>query len=363
MLAMPRPRPAHLHREITRHGRAVWYFRDDKGPRIRLRSDYGSAAFDAEYQAALEGKPRQNAVASSGSLAWLIDRYRETTAWAALSIATRKQRERILIGIIKAAGKEPIARIDKTTIERGIERRSPAAGKHFLQTLRGLLAWAAKAGHIKADPTPGLKVSQPATDGHHTWTEEECAAFEARWPVGTRERVAYDVLTYTGLRRGDAVRLGRPHVKDGIATIRTEKTGEVVAFRILPPLQTSIDAGPVGELTFIAGERGRPMMKESFGTWFRMACKLAGVPGSAHGLRKAGATRAAENGATEAELDAMFGWRGSGMAALYTRAARRKKLSLAAADKMLTEREANIYSRTSLSGAGEGEKSSNKSKR
>jgi integrase len=40
------------------------------------------------------------------------------------------------------------------------------------------------------------------------------------------------------------------------------------------------------------------MVKESFGAWFREACKSAGVPGSAHGLRKAGATRAAENGAT-----------------------------------------------------------------
>jgi hypothetical protein len=52
-----------------------------------------------------------------------------------------------------------------------------------------------------------------------------------------------------------------------------------------------------------------PMVKESFGTWFRGACKAAGVPGSAHGLRKAGATRAANSGATEAELEAIIGWK------------------------------------------------------
>jgi integrase len=175
--------------------------------------------------------------------------------------------------------------------------------------------WANLAG---SDPTKELKVILPTTDGHHVWTEDECAAFEARWPRGTRERVAFDVLLYTGLRRGDAVRLGRPHVRDGVATIRTEKTGQVVTIPILPPLQASLDAGPIGELTFIAGERGRPMKKESFGTWFRKACNAAGVPGSAHGLRKAGATRAANNGATEAQLEAIFGWRGGGMASLYT---------------------------------------------
>ena len=45
-----------------------------------------------------------------------------------------------------------------------------------------------------------------------------------RWPIGTRQRVWLDVLIYTGLRRGDAVRFGRQHVRDGIATIKTEKT-------------------------------------------------------------------------------------------------------------------------------------------
>jgi hypothetical protein len=62
---------------------------------------------------------------------------------------------------------------------------------------------------------------------------------------------------------------------------------------------------------------------------------------AAHGLRKVGATRAADNGATVAELEAIFGWRGGGMAALYTEEANRKKLSIEAG-----ERKANFYSLT-----------------
>ena len=48
---------------------------------------------------------------------------------------------------------------------------------------------------------------------------------------------------------------------------------------------------------------------------------------SAHGLRKASATIAAESGATESELNAMFGWSGHQMAQLYTKKADRKRLA------------------------------------
>ena len=353
MQSMPRPRPHHLHRETSRHGRAVWYVRTGKGRRIRLRGDYGTPEFMAAYDAAMAGKPApKSARFNAQSLGWLIERYRESGAWAKLSQATRRQRERILSSITERTGTTLFSRIDRGAIERGIERRNQYAARHFVQTMRGLFQWAIKAKLADSDPTAELKVTLPASDGHHVWTDDECASFEARWPRGTRERLAFDVLLYTGLRRGDAVRLGRPHVRNGIASIRTEKTGQTVTIPVLPPLQASFDAGPVGELTFIAGERGRPMKKELFGTWFREACEKAGVPGSAHGLRKAGATRAANNGATEAQLEAIFGWRGGGMASLYTREANRAKLARDAAVMLLSERDSNIYSRTSSLGAG-----------
>ncbi|HET8919456.1 MAG TPA: tyrosine-type recombinase/integrase, partial [Xanthobacteraceae bacterium] len=361
----PRPRPPHLHREITRHGRIAWYVRIGNGPRTRIHAEYGSPEFAAAYQAAIAGKAAPGPTKfNARTLGWLIVQYRDSIAWAKLSGATRRQRESILRAISRTAGNEPISRINTAAIEKGIDRRTnrPHAARHLLQTMRGMFQWAVKAKHAGNDPTKDLKTIRPPTDGHHVWTDEECATFEARWPRGTRERLAFDLLLYTGLRRGDAVRLGRPHVKNSIASIRTEKTGEVVTIPILPPLQASIDAGPIGELTFICGDHGRPMKKESFGNWFREVCKKADVPGSAHGLRKAGATRAANNGATEAQLEAIFGWRGGGMAALYTREANRVKLAREAATKLLTERDANIYSRTLASGAGKKSKKTTKSK-
>jgi integrase len=348
MSIMPRPRPPHLLRETTRHGKAVWYVRIDKGPRIRLRSPYGTREFEEEYQAALINKPRPKLGAPiSGTLAWLIERYRETAAWAALSAATRRQRENIFKQVLESAGDKPFARISSDIIIAGRERRekTPHQARHFLDAMRGLFRWALHAKHVRTDPTAGVEnPRRESGEGFLPWTEQHVAAYQHRWPIGTRQRVWLDVLLYTGLRRGDAVRLGRPHVRAGIATIKTEKSKlkVEVTLPILSVLARTLDAGPCGEMTFICGERGQPLSKESFGNEFKVACRAAGVPGSAHGVRKIAAATAAANGATTSQLMALFGWTTSDMAELYTKAADRQRLAKASAHTLANNERTSI---------------------
>ena len=293
MQIMPRPRPPHLHRQRTQHGKWVWYVRKGHGRRIRIRAEYGTAEFDDAYQAAIAGQAssRPRLISAVGSLAWLLERYRETAAWQLLSLATKRQRENIFRQVLKTAGNSPFGKIKQADIVAGRERRSatPAQARHFLDAMRGLFRWALEAQHLKTDPTFGLKSPQPKKGpGFRMWTEEEMAAYESPWPIGTRERVWLDVLAYTGLRRGDAVRLGRQHVRNGVATIKTEKGGGnvTVTLPMLPVLTRTLEAGPCGDLTFIVGANGKPLIKESFGNLFRKACNAAGVSGSAHGVRK-----------------------------------------------------------------------------
>ncbi|WP_296583070.1 tyrosine-type recombinase/integrase [Xanthobacter sp.] len=337
---MPRPRPPHLHRQRTRHGETVWYVRRGHGPRTRIRAPYDTPEFWAEYRAAIEGAPAPAKGKKPHSLEWGIDLYRRGSAWAALSQATRRQSENIFRKVIATAGAEPLAKITPAVILAGRERRaaSPHAANNFLKTMRRFFAWAAGDGGLVAvDPTKGVSLLKGRNDddGFHTWTEDEVSRFEARWPLGTREHLALYLLLYTGFRRGDVVRLGRQHVRDGIITFRTEKTGTVVTIPVLPPLARAIEATDTGDLTFLVTERRQPFVKESFGNWFRKACREAGCPGSAHGLRKAGATRAAENGATERELMALFGWSSAKMAQHYTKAADARRLALGSAHKLL----------------------------
>lgn len=362
MDAMPRPRPPHLHRETNRHGTIVWYVRIGKGPRIRVKAQFGTAEFDEQYKDAIAGTPRNGESARAGSLSWLIERYRESTAWTKLSLDVRKQRERVFKKLNDAHGMEPFVYVDRKNVAAGHDRRKdrPHAARMFVMTLRGLFKWAVAADLASADPTQGIETPRPKTAGFTPWTKEWCEAFEKRWKTGTRERLAYDIFKHTGLRRGDAVRLGRQHVKivavgkrkvkKSVATIRTEKTGEVVSIVLPNALLASIKASPTGDLTFIVGERGKPYAKAAFGNWFGKVCKAAGVSGRAHGIRKTRATLAAENGATERELDAMFGWRGGGMSRLYTESANRARLAAEGAAKL--EQEMNFYSRTQEQGAG-----------
>lgn len=335
MDTVPRPRPPHLHREITRHGKPVWYVREGQGPRIRIKGEYGTPEFELAYHAAIKGAASPPVPkAAKGSLEWLWMLYRQTGAWTELSMATRRQRENIMRQVLATGGNQPLSSITGKAIESGIQRRKPYAARHFVDTLHGMFKWAVKAQHVTADPTAGRAIQKPKTKGFPVWTEEELERFELRWPRGTRERVMFDVFIYTGLRRGDAARLGKQHIRHGVITIDTEKTGTRVTIPVLPELEQTIAAGPTGELAIISSKKGQPIRKEVLGNLFKIACRAAGINKSAHGIRKAAATRAANNGATVATLEAIFGWEGGQMAALYTRAADRRRLAAEHMDKL-----------------------------
>src|SRR5262245_1135208 len=113
---MPRPRPPHLHREESRHGSVVWYVRKGHGARIRLKAEYGTPSFWSEYRAALEGAPMP--------ANWALHRYRNSSAWAALANATRRQRENVFSAVVTTAGTVPLNDITADIIRAGRERRA-----------------------------------------------------------------------------------------------------------------------------------------------------------------------------------------------------------------------------------------------
>ncbi len=137
--------------------------------------------------------------------------------WRELSAATRSQRAGLLKETKKLSGDAPADTINKLSVQKGMDQRAhqPHGANNWLKTMRGLFGWGVALDIVPADPTRSVKLLKGANDrnGFHEWSEDEVARYEARWPVGTRERLALDILLYTGLRRGDAARLGRPHVR------------------------------------------------------------------------------------------------------------------------------------------------------
>ena len=153
--------------------------------------------------------------------------------------------------------------------------------------------------------------------------------------IGTKARLAFDLLLYTGVRRSDVVRLGPQMERDGKLRFSEIKGGSRIVkaheLPILPPLRQSIGATPTGHLVYLVTAYGHPHSAKGFGTWFKNRCREAGVGHlSAHGLRKLGAQRCAEAGATEHQLMALFGWTNPQQAAVYTKKADRAKLEAAA---------------------------------
>jgi integrase len=211
----------------------------------------------------------------------------------------------------------------------------PGSANNRVKRLRAILAWAlandiAGVAANVAARVPLLKAKKAG--GFPVWTPADIDRFEARHAISSRARLALALLCFTGARRSDIVLLGRQHVRDGRLRFLMQKGRNreplTVDIPLNPELQSVIDASPTGDLTFLITEQGRPFTAPGFTNWFRKRCKEAGIPNlSAHGLRKAAATRAAERGATTSELMGIFGWRNISQAEIYTRAAERGRLA------------------------------------
>jgi integrase len=193
--------------------------------------------------------------------------------------------------------------------------------------LRILMKFAVDEELRPDDPTVGIKPVTSKTEGFHSWSEEEIAAFEKAHPMGTRARLAFALLLYTGQRRSDVIKMGRQHLRAERITVRQQKTGVQLEIPVHPELARVIAATPSDNLTFLVtkahrANRSKPFTAAGFGNWFRGMCNDADLPHcSAHGLRKAVARRLAEAGCSEHVIAAITGHRSLQEVRRYTASA------------------------------------------
>jgi integrase len=161
-----------------------------------------------------------------------------------------------------------------------------------------VVAVAITAGLRPGNPTTVIWVKLRATAGFKTWPEDAIAQFKARHPIGSKARLAFGLLLYTAQRRGDVIRMGRQHIKDGFIRVAQQKTGAVLEIPIIPELREILAAHPAEHLTFLRTRTGDPFGAPAFTNWFRDRCAEVGLPRGlvAHGLRKAACRRLAEAG-------------------------------------------------------------------
>lgn len=339
---MKRRNPKYTHGFVDHDGKPRYYLRAPGLPRVPLPGLPWSPEFMQARANALAGQWPAPELGSSRTVAGtvnaaLVSYYQSSAFRDGLSASSQRMRRNILERFREEHGDRRIALMPKRAIQAILSKKSPAASANWRKALRGLVDHCLALDMIEKDPLAGVKLVPIKSDGHHTWSAEECAQFEAFHPIGTRERLAYELLLQVGHSRCDIVRMGRQHVRGGTLSLKRQKTGVAFDVPVMPLLQAAIDAMPKGDhLTFLATSHGKPFTAAGFGNWFRDACNAAGLSKHcrAHGLRKAAATRAADRGATTTQLMAWFGWKTSGEAERYTRGADRKNAAAALGEIM-----------------------------
>lgn len=330
----------HVHRFKDRHGRARAYLRVPGKPSVALPGDVGSPEFMAAYHNAcadLSVSTGSTGTAKPYSMNDLALRYFQSTAFKGKSDRTRYVERQQIDRFLKAHGDKGARTVKAVHLDAIFAAMAdrPAAAMDLRKRLRLVFRHAIKLGWRDDNP---VDATDTFTLGkHHTWTEDEIAAFHAAWPHGTTQRAAFDLLLFTGQRSGDVRQMTWADLAGGrVRVVAQDKTGQAVSVRQHSELSATLAKHQRAHVVVIVSERGAPFSEGGFGNWMAKAIAKAGLPERCvpHGLRKAAARRLAEAGATDREIMSITGHRTVKEVTRYTDAADRARMADAGMEKV-----------------------------
>ncbi|MBS3649660.1 tyrosine-type recombinase/integrase [Pseudaminobacter sp. 19-2017] len=275
-----------------------------------------------------------NVVAGTASAA--IAGFYRSAEYKALARITQATYRNTLERFRKDYGHLPLGGMRTVDVNRILDSVSPGSAVHLRKRLHQLFEYAIGAGLVTANPVKDAKRVGKKTKGYRTWSEFDIAAYRARWGEGTRQRLAMEILLYTGLRRADAVRLGWRHIAGDRIEITASKTGAELSIPIHEELWRFLKELPRTDPAFIVTAYGKQRSDKAFTAFIAEAAAKSEIKAQAspHGLRKAACRRLAEAGASAHEIMSITGHTKMEEILTYTRAAEQKRLSQAAMAKM-----------------------------
>lgn len=340
---MTRIRLKHIDHFVDRHGKWRYYYRPKRGARVALPGEPGSPEFMAAYEKAARGEPVEAKVGprlrgEAGTFARLLQDYFSSPDFLSLASSTQRAYRRVMENWVlgEGIGHRRVAEMRREHVAKMMAKRAatPGAANDLLKKIRILTGFAIVNGHRTDDPT--LKMKKYKAGEWHTWTEDEIAQFEARWPEGTRERLVFALHLYTGQRVSDVTHMQADDL--GIGTIRVTqiKTKAKLDIPLHPVLKRVLElrkhrVGPLARTSF-----GKPFSEKGLANYMADAIGKAGLPDRCvtHGLRKAAARRLAEAGCSVHEIMSITGHQTLGEVERYTKAAEQKRLARAAIDRL-----------------------------
>jgi integrase len=288
----------------------------------------------AAYHAALAAEPPPIGATKTppGSMTALVVSWYASAEFARLAPSSKATYRRIVERFLADHGRKLVADLESKHVRSLLDTKAgtPAAANRLLSILKLLMRHAVERGWRADDPTLHIRKVRYSKAPYPQWTEEDIARFEARWPLGTRARLALALLLYTGQRRSDVIRMGRQHIRDGLLEVTQAKTNTRLGIPIHPALQAALDACPVDHLTFLMTEQGRPFASgNAFYNWFVDCARKAGLAEglSPHGLRKSIGRRLVEAGCTPHQVAAITGHKTLSEVERYTRDANQEGMA------------------------------------
>ncbi|APG10173.1 hypothetical protein BKD09_17740 [Bradyrhizobium japonicum] len=333
--------PPYVDRFVDRHGKARHYFRKHGGPRVPLEGLPWSAPFMTAYKAAAEGQgavPKGTHAIVRGTVEAAIIGYLGSNDWKQQAQTSRELRKPIIERFRGDYGVHKLRALRRGHVQQIIADKTPSAQSNWLKALRHFTGWALRENLIAADPCAGVKLARkPQTGGFMTWTEDHVATYRAKYPLGSKPRLALELMLNLGVRISDARQIGPQHVKDGVLeNFQPQKTSTTGGHTINVPVNGDLARAVaamavVGRESYLVTSEGRILTAKYLGELMRRWCNDAGLPEcTSHGLRKLNLVRLAEAGCSVFEVASISGHRNLKEVETYTAAANRKKLALIA---------------------------------
>jgi len=364
---MRRKLPPHVEKNVVK-GHVYLSYRVGKGPRIKLPRDPTSDEFKAAYAAAMAGEVaarRSAAIEMPRSIGAVITSYLNSDAFRSLSEGSKSGYRSRMDQIRRDHGHRAFVGLTKDRIEEKVLKplnNRPGAKIDTLKKLRILIRHATDdLKWITIDPSEGIKRAR--SKEIRAWSDAEMKAFEERWPFGTKQRAAYELMLNVGTARVDTHLTTWVQADADDFEYTRRKTGVPVVVQKALSLRAALGALSRKHVCILTTEWGKPFTVDGFSGWMRDAMTEAGLPLDCrpHGLRKTFGRLLADAGASAHDIMAALGHLTLAEAERYTREADRRRGGRRAIVK-LEDHKANRIPQTASSSLGKGPKTERKSK-
>lgn len=279
--------------------------------------------FAAEYALILRGAPP---VAPGGrSFTALVRSYQRSDKWKRLAPRTKADYDKVLAWVEAKLGPLPVEKMQRKDVIRARDANAKTVrfANYIVQVLRILFEYSIDIGWRRDNPAKEVGGLKSAGPERQPWTADLIAAYRAAAPMGTRQRLIFEVCLGTGQRIGDALRMRWDDLHNGGVNVRQNKTGVKLWIPITSDLRAALDATKRVGLTICAQPNGKPTSyRGAADLVFSVREKIGAKAYDNHALRYTAAAELAAVGCTDEQIAAITGHKSLAMIRKYAGTAR-----------------------------------------